>query len=47
MREVEWETLRWVDWYNNRRLLSTIGYITPAEAEEAFYENLAALDKAV
>ncbi len=21
MREVEWETLKWVDWYNNRRLL--------------------------
>lgn len=46
MREVEWETLRWVDWYNNRRLLSTIGYITPAEAEEAFYEKLNAHDKA-
>jgi transposase InsO family protein len=46
MREVEWETIRWVDWYNNRRLLSTIGYVTPAEAEEAFYENLSAHDKA-
>ncbi len=22
MREVEWETLKWVDWYNNRRLLA-------------------------
>jgi len=46
MREVEWETLRWVDWYNNRRLLSTIAYVTPAEAEETFYENLTTLDKA-
>ena len=45
MREVEWETLGWVDWYNNRRLLEPIGYITPAEAEEAFYANLNALDK--
>jgi len=44
MREVEWETLKWVDWYNNRRLLGTIGYITPAEAEEAFYANLNTLD---
>ena len=35
MREVEWETLKWVDWYNNRRLLGPIGYIPPAEAEEA------------
>jgi putative transposase len=45
MREVEWETLKWVDWYNNRRLFGPIGYITPAEAEEAFYANLNTLDK--
>ena len=44
MREVEWETLKWVDWYNNRRLLGPIGYITPAEAEETFYANLNTLD---
>jgi len=44
MREVEWETLEWVDWYNNRRILSPIGYITPADAEEAFYANLNTLD---
>ncbi len=44
MREVEWETLKWVDWYNNHRLLGPIGYITPAEAEEAFYANLNTLD---
>ncbi|MGB7268864.1 MAG: IS3 family transposase [Albidovulum sp.] len=44
MREVEWETLKWVDWYNNRRLLGPIGYIPPAEAEEAFYANLNSLD---
>jgi transposase InsO family protein len=44
MREVEWETLKWVDWYNNRRLLGPIGYITPAEAEEAFYANLNTLN---
>ena len=44
MREVEWETLKWVDWYNNRRLLGPIGYIPPAEAEEAFYANLNSFD---
>lgn len=44
MREVEWETLKWVDWYNNRRLLGPIGYIPPVEAEEAFYANLNSLD---
>ena len=46
MREVEWETLKWVDWYNNRRLLGPIGYIPPAEAEEAFHANLNSLDRA-
>src|SRR5690606_20918003 len=25
--EVEWETLGWVDWYNNRRLLGSVGNI--------------------
>ena len=44
MREVEWETLKWVDWYDNRRLLGPIGYIPPAEAEEAFHANLNSLD---
>jgi transposase InsO family protein len=34
---VEWETCKWVDWFNNRRLLSSIGYITPAEAEAKHY----------
>ena len=42
---VEWETLKWVDWFNNRRLLEPIGYITPAEAEEAFYANMNIVDK--
>ena len=45
MREVEWETLKWVDRYNNRRLLGPIGNIPPAEAEEAFYANLNSLDR--
>ena len=44
MREVEWDTLKWIDWYNNRRLLDPIGYIPPAEIEEAFYANLKSFD---
>ena len=44
MEEVEMETLRWVDWFNNRRLLEPIGNIPPAEAEEALYANLNTLD---
>ena len=43
--QVEWETLEWVSWYNNERLYSAIGYTTPQEAEEAFYENLSTHDK--
>lgn len=44
MTQVEWETLRWVDWYNNRRLLAPIGYRPPAEAERAFYADQSRLD---
>ena len=34
---VEYATLEWVDWFNNRRLLEPIGNIPPAEAETNFY----------
>ena len=34
---VELATLKWVDWFNNRRILSSIGNIPPAEAEARFY----------
>ena len=37
MEEVEMETLKWVDWFNHRRLLEPIGNIPPAEAEENYY----------
>lgn len=36
---VEYATLEWVDWFNNRRLLGPIGYVPPAEFEEAYYRN--------
>lgn len=42
---VERETLKWVDRFKNRRLLEPIGYITPTEAEEAFYANMNTLNK--
>jgi len=35
---VEWETLKWVDWFNNRRLLGPIANIPPAEAERNFVD---------
>ena len=38
------ETLKWVDWFNNRRLLGPIGYIPPSEAEERYYAQFNTLD---
>ena len=37
--EVEYATLEWVDWYNNRRLLEPIGSIPPIDFEAAYYEQ--------
>lgn len=36
---VEFATLSWIDWFNNRRLLEPIGYLPPAEYEEAYYRR--------
>ena len=36
--DVEYATLQWVDWFNNRRLLEPIGHIPPAEYEQAYYQ---------
>lgn len=43
---VEYATLEWVDWFNNRRLLEPIGNIPPAEAEAQFYAAANILDMA-
>jgi putative transposase len=40
LEAVEYATLEWVDWFNNRRLLEPIGNIPPAEAEAAYYGAL-------
>ena len=40
LQAVEYATLEWVDWFNNRRLLEPIGNVPPAEAEAAYYETL-------
>jgi len=37
LETVEFATLEWIDWFNNRRLLEPIGNIPPAEAEHRFY----------
>ena len=40
---VEFATLEWVDWFNNRRLLEPIGNVPPAEAEARYYEQMRTL----
>jgi transposase InsO family protein len=39
LQAVEFATLDWVDWLNNRRLLAPIGNIPPAEFEETYYRK--------
>ena len=39
LHAVEFATLEWVDWFNNRRLLEPIGNIPPAEYEEVYYRG--------
>jgi putative transposase len=41
LEDVEFATLEWVAWYNHRRLLEPLGYVPPAEFEEAYYARQA------
>lgn len=38
---LELATLEWVHWFNHHRLLESIGYVPPAEAEAKYYRQLA------
>ncbi|WP_409945781.1 IS3 family transposase [Rubrivirga sp. S365] len=40
LEDVELATLEWVWWFNERRLLEPLGYLPPAEYEDAFYRRL-------
>lgn len=37
---LELATLEWVTWFNHQRLLEPLGYISPAEAEDRYHEQL-------
>lgn len=39
IEDVEFATLKWVDWFNHRRLLEPIGNIPPAECEFVYYQQ--------
>ncbi len=40
--EVEWETARWVHWYNTTRLHSSIGYTSPTQHEQRYRDRTTA-----
>jgi putative transposase len=40
LSDVEFATMAWVDWFNNRRLHTTLGMRTPAEHEADYYAAL-------
>ncbi len=49
VEHVEWETLNYVDWFNNRRIHEALDYVPPVEFEANYHsisesENLAALE---
>lgn len=43
---VEYATLEWVDWFNHRRLLESIGNVPPAELEVSYYQSTGQLPMA-
>lgn len=45
--DVEYPTMEWVDWYNNRRLHSVLDYIPPSEYESTYYAQLRASQPAM
>jgi len=49
VEHVEWETLKYVDWFNNRRIHESLGDVPPVEFEAHYYstnesESLAVLE---
>ena len=42
LEDVEFATLEWVAWYNKGRLLEPLGYMPPAEFEQAYHDRHAA-----
>ncbi len=49
VEHVEWATLNYVDWFNNRRIHESLDYVPPVEFEAHYYdssesENLSAME---
>ena len=39
LEDIEWATLTYIDWFNNRRLHGEIGMLPPAEFEATYYRQ--------
>jgi len=39
IEDLEWATLTYIDWFNNRRLHGEIGMVPPAELEDTYYRH--------
>ncbi len=46
LEDVEFATLKWVDWFNTERLHSSLGYVSPVEYEVNFKRSQEAQSKA-
>ena len=44
--DVEWATLIYIDWFNNRRIHSSLGDLSPAEFEAVFYDETEPVNEA-
>jgi putative transposase len=39
VEHVEWETLKYVEWFNNRRIHELLGHVPPVEFEAHYYDS--------
>jgi transposase InsO family protein len=39
VEHVEWATLNYVDWFNNRRIHESLDYVPTVEFEAAYYDS--------
>jgi len=39
VEHVEWATLNYLDWFNNRRIHEALDYVSPVEFERAYYDT--------
>jgi transposase InsO family protein len=39
VEHVEWATLNYLDWFNNRRIHESLDYVSPVEFQRAYYDT--------